>query len=301
MTRKTTQRRPSSRASDDAALHRRMRQQSLKTSWRTLADACEQMIEWRSFALWVRAIIGAERSLPQWLRAALDHRCQGFLELRSNADDLDSLWLDLSTWIDEHVFTAARAGGWIEALHYYSGRDPRSERIWKYWERAEAAWLEQKPQRYPSADEWHQDALKQNPTSAETVQLVAQYIEWEAFAFWARLIAEREPELPKEVVGVIEQRCPGFLAGLHTEEPDRIEYSTWLWRRLLAWIEIHILADAARASSLDAVRDAARSHLRGERIAEYWADCSSRCRKSPPAPYPSFEQWLRDADAYSAQ
>lgn len=301
MTRNTTQRRSGSRASDDAALHRRMRQQSLKAQWRNLADACEQMVQWRSFALWVRAIIGAEHSLPQWLREAIDQRCPGFLEGRSNAADLDSVWLDLSTWIDEHVFTAARAGGWIEALHFYSGQDSRSEQIWQHWERTEAAWRERKSLRYPTPDEWHQDALKQSPAHAETTELVAQYIEWEAFAFWARLIAEREPELPSEVAGVIEQRCPGFFAGRHTEEPGRIEYSTWLWRRLLAWIEIHILAGAARASSLDAVRDAARSHLRGERIAEYWADCSSRWRKSPPAPYPSFEQWLRDADAYSAQ
>jgi hypothetical protein len=97
VTRKTTQRRTGSRASDDAALHRRMRQQSLKTPWRNLADECEQMIEWRSFALWVRAIIEAERSLPQWLREAIDQRCPGFPQGRSNADDLDSLWLDLST------------------------------------------------------------------------------------------------------------------------------------------------------------------------------------------------------------
>jgi hypothetical protein len=299
VTRKTTQRRLSRRASDDAALHRRMRQQSLKTSWRNLADACEQMIEWRSFALWARTIIGAERSLPQWLREAIDQRCPGFLEGRSNADDLDSLWLDLSTWIDDNVFTAASAAGWIEALHYYSGRDPRSERVWKYWERTEAAWLEQKPQRYPTADEWHQDALKQNPT--ETAQLVAQYIEWEAFAFWARLMVEREPKLTEDVEAIINQRCPGFLTDFRNENQTGVEYSTWFWRRLLAWIENRLLADATRVSSLDAVRDAARSHLRGERVAEYWANCSSRWVKSPPALYPSFEQWLRDADAYRAQ
>lgn len=298
VTRKTTQQRLSSRASDDAALHRRMRQQSLKTSWRNLADACEQMLEWHSFALWVRAIIGAERSLPQWLRRAIDQRCPGFLEGRSNADNLDSLWLDLSTWIDEHDFTAARRGSWIEALHYYSGRDPRSEQIWQYWERHEAAWREQKRALYPTADEWRQDVLKQSPTQAETAELAGQYIEWEAFSFWARLMVEREPELPEGVGAMIEQRCPGFLTELRNEKHTGAEYSTWLWRRLLAWIETHILAVGTRASSLDAIRNAARTHLRGERIAEYWADCSSRWQTSPPAPYPSFEQWLRDADEY---
>jgi hypothetical protein len=301
VTEKATQRRPGSRASDDAALHRRMRQQSLKTSWRNLADACEQLIEWRSFALWVRAIVGAERSLPQWLREAIDQRCPGFLESRSEAADLDSLWLDLSAWIDEHVFTTARTGGWIEALHYYSGRDPRSEQIWRHWERTKAAWREQKPLRYPTADEWHQDALKHDSPRSESAELVTQYIEWEAFALWARLIAERESEVPSDVAAAIEQRCPGFLAAIRSEKAGAIAYSTWFWRSLLAWIETHIVADAIRGPSPDAIRDSARTHLRGERIAEYWADCSSRWQKSPPTVYPSFEQWLQDADAFVAR
>jgi hypothetical protein len=270
------------------------------------------MIEWRLFALWIRAIVGAERSVPPWLRKAIDQRCPGFLERRSDTDDLDSLWLDLSTWIDEHVFTAAREGGWIEALHYYSGGDPRSEQIWQCWERTEAAWRCQKPPRYPTVDEWHQAALRQPaPKKAECVRsapsddrflrLVAQYIEWEAFALWVRLIVEREPELPPEVAAAIEQRCPGFLDHLRSEHPGGPDYSTWFWRHLLGWFDSRILTDATRPLSLESVRDAARTHLRGERVAEYWADCSSRWQKDPPAPLPSFEQWLRDADAYHAQ
>ena len=301
VTRKTAPRRPGSRAAADLALHRRMRQQSLKTSWQNLAAACEQMIEWRSFALWVRAIVGAERCLPEWLKEVIDQRCPGFIEGRSNVDDLQSLWQDLSTWIDEHVFATAHAGGWIDALHYYSGRDARSEQIWQCWERNETAWLEQKPQRYPTAEEWHRDALKPQPTDPETAQLVARYIEWEAFAFWVRLIAERAPELPGEVAAAIEQRCPGFLANLQGNQPGHFEYSTWIWRRLLAWIEEHFRADGTKVSSIDGVRDAARTHLRGERIAEYWAGCSSRWQKNPPNPYPGFKQWLQEADAFVAQ
>jgi hypothetical protein len=92
----------------------------------------------------------------------------------------------LSTWIDEHVFTAARSGGWIEALHYYSGRDHRSEQLWQCWERTETAWREQKPPRYPTAEEGHEDALKHDSPRSKTAELVAQYIEWEAFALWRR-------------------------------------------------------------------------------------------------------------------
>jgi hypothetical protein len=297
MPRKTTQPQPSNRASYDAALHRRMRQQSLKTSWRSLADASDQLIEWRSFTLWVRAIIEAERSVPHWLNQAIDQRCPGFLKGRPSVADPDSLWLDLTTWLDEHVFTAAQAGGWIEALNYYAGRDSRSERIWNYWDRVEREWRELKPQRYPTADEWHREAADYNPTRSENATLVAQYIEWEAFSFWVRLIVERDSEINGELGTIIEQRCPGFLKQIRDEKQGGGEYSIWLWRRLLAWIEAHILADATNAS-LDAVRDSARTDFRGERIAEYWAHCSSRWRKHPPDPYPDFEQWLQDADAF---
>lgn len=278
-----------------------MRQQSLKTSWRNLADACERMIRWRSFALWVRAIIRAERSVPPWLSEAIDQRCPGFLEGRSGADNLESLWLDLSAWIDERVFAIARAGGWIEALHYYSGRDPRSEQIWQCWEHTEASWREQKPPCYPTADEWHQDALKQDATRAEAAELVTQYIEWEAFAFWARLIVGREVTLPEDLGAIIEQRCPGFLAHIRNEKQTRMGYSTWLWRQLLAWIETHILADATGASLPEAVRDAARRHLRSQRVTAYWAECDFRWQKQLPHRYPQFEEWLQHADEFRVQ
>jgi hypothetical protein len=298
VTGKTRQQRSSSRAAGDAALHRRMRQQSLKTSWRMLAEACEHLIEWRSFALWVRAIVAVEGFLPPWLREALGQRCPGILESTSNADDSHSIWLDLSVWIDERVFSSASASGWIDALHYYCGRDPRSEQIWRYWERTEDVWREQKPPRYPTFDEWHHDALTSSPANAEIADEVARYVEWEAFTFWTRLMVERRSELPEEVKGIIEQRCPGFLNHIRNKQPSDVEYSTWLWRRMLAWIETHVFADTIKLSSLNAVRDAARTHLRGERIAEYWVACSARWQKSAPTPCPGFERWLQDADLF---
>jgi hypothetical protein len=113
-------------------------------------------------------------------------------------------------------------------------------------------------------------------------------------------MVERESELLEDVEATIEQRCPGFLTELRNEKHAGAEYSTWFWRRLLAWMETHILAVGTRSSSLDAVRDAARTHLRGERIAEYWAYCSSRLRRDAPIPNPRFEQWLQDADVFVA-
>jgi hypothetical protein len=128
--------------------------------------------------------------------------------------------------------------------------------------------------------------------------LVSQYIEWEAFAFWARLMVEHQPNMPADVVAGIEQRCPGFLAHIDSQRTTQVEYSTWFWSEVLSWIESNIFADAKQKSWLDAVRDAARTHLRGERIAAYWAYCSSRWSNNPPASNPGFEEWLREADAF---
>jgi hypothetical protein len=294
-----------------------MREQSLRTPWRDLAEACEQLIAWRSFALWVRAIVDAERSVPQWLQEAIEHRCPGFPESRPDAADGDVIWLDLSAWIEERFFGAARDGGWIGALHYYSGRDPRSEQIWNHWARTETAWRDRRPESYPTFGQWHEEALRNDPPHAGTqldpaagsltpstpppdrlFALASQYIEWEAFAFWVRLMVERAPELPPGVSAVIEKRFPGFLSQLHSQRTQNIEYSTWFWRELLSWIENHVFSDAKEKPWLDAVRDAARAHLRGERIAEYWAVCSSQWRERPPASIPGFEQWLPDADAF---
>jgi hypothetical protein len=293
-----------------------MREQSLRTPWRDFAKACEQLIEWHSFALWVRAIVDTERSVPQWLKEAIDHRCPGFPEPRPDAADGDSIWLDLSEWIEDHFFAPARDGGWIDALHYYSGQDPRSEQIWSHWTRTEAAWRKRKPKDYPAYDQWHGEVLNwaalDTGTESESIPatvgpspppdrlaaLVSQYIEWEAFAFWVRLMVGRHANIPAEVAGVIEQRCPGFLSQIQMQPTAKAEYATWFWRELLSWIETHIFADTKEKSWLDTVRDGARTHLRGERLAAYWAFCSSQWRKNPPASNPSFNEWLQQADAF---
>jgi len=285
------------RASKDLAVLRAMRQQSLKVPWRDLSDACHQMIVWRSFALWVRAIINVERVLPAWLRKDIDERCPGFVANRLKPSDCDSIWVDLSAWVDEHSFSAAREGGWLDALHFYSGRNPLSEQVWSQWTRVESAWRTCRPRAYPSFEEWQREALN-NAVEGEAAARVNEYIEWDAFASWARLIAESARESPTHLVAVLNKRCPGFVDQLPRKDARRTGFSTRLWRELLAWIETHDLAPATSDVDLEAVRAAARTHLRGERIAAYWAHCSSRWKTKPPNRYPGFEEWLREADEF---
>lgn len=300
---RTAGRRPAMRASASAAIHRAMRKQSLMVPWRDLADSRGQLIVWLSFGLWVRAVISAERELPDWLRQQIDQRCPGFLDGRGKSSNHESIWVDLSNWVDEHFFRPARDGGWLDALYFYSGRDARSEQIWDHWTRTESAWHDGPPKAYPSFEEWHRQALENRVSTYgvmaaadEPALLVREYIEWEAFAFWVRLIVETAGEVPAYLVSVLDQRCPGFADQLASKNAEHAGASTWLWQELLAWIESHFFAGAK--SDLDGVRAGARTHLRGERIVAYWAHCSSRWSEAPRSRYPSFEEWLRDADAF---
>jgi hypothetical protein len=276
-----------------------MRDQSLRVAWCDLAEACERLIEWRSFGLWTRAIIDAEGAFPEWLKESVDQRCPGLLEDQRRSGH-DSLWLDIAAWADDRVFAGARDGGWLEALHYYSGRNPLSERIWRQWEHTESEWQTRRPERYPTFDEWQREALRGASATREdqTAALVPQYIEWEAFAFWARSIVEVAHGIPVQVAAELNTRCPGFLEQAPTTGTSEAEYETRFWRELLTWMEAHAFAEMANSSMLDVVRGAARNHLRSERIAEFWAACSSQWKNRPPDSYPAFEEWLKDADAF---
>jgi len=65
-------------AARQVAVHRRMREQALKVPWRDIATAVDRLIEHECFALWVRTIADAERAVPEWLLASIDHRYPGF-------------------------------------------------------------------------------------------------------------------------------------------------------------------------------------------------------------------------------
>ena len=273
----------------DIGLHRAMRMQALRAPWSEVAAAVARLIEWRSFGLWVRAIADSERAIPNWLAPALQERCPSFLESRRDGDDLDSVWLDLSEWIDNHFFGDAQHGGWIQALHYYTGRTTESEKIWQHWTRLDAEWRSQRPSAYPDFEQWHQDAIGPIKSTDERAALCAQYVEWEAFTSWVGCVVECAHEVPELIAAELDRRYPGFVAHARLQRVKPCSDPQWLSSELLKWIESH--ADAPE-SLTDEVRAAARAHLRGERIIEYAAVCSLTWSRQPPPTFPNFEPWL---------
>ena len=266
-----------------------MRNQALKVLWRELASTCDQLAHWRSFSLWVRAIVDTERTLPEWLATAIEDRCPAFLQSRRTGADLPSLWLDLNEWVDFHFFSESIQGGWIQALHYYYGRQPAAELIWQHWTRMEEAWRARKPVEYPTFDQWQEEiAVLQAPTAA------AQYVEWEAFALWTRSLIEAVHEIPAVVRSAVEARCPGFEGYVKTLRDKPCSDPAWLWEQLRAWIENHFFAEAVRDASIEGLRAAAHRTLRSERIIDYWASQGIAAGSK----LPTYEQWLAEADVF---
>jgi len=101
----------------------------------------------------------------------------------------------------------------------------------------------------------------------------------------------------------IKCRCRYSLSGLQLAmDPERepTNLGMMLWRKTLACLEEHMLEASDTTAPIDAIRAAARGHLRAERIAAYWAECGSNWTKSRPDRYPTFKEWLQQADAFVA-
>jgi hypothetical protein len=126
-------------------------------------------------------------------------------------------------------------------------------------------------------------------------QAVAEYIEWEAFAFWVRSVVAAERRIPAAVASRLEEKCPGILDSIPASSGD----GSQLWLHLIRWIEDQIFGAAKGEGWLEAVRFFARGSLRAERTADYRAHCELRWSRQRPAAYPDFEEWRRAADSYT--
>jgi len=163
--------------------------------------------------------------------------------------------------------------------------------------------------RYPSFEEWKDMAAGCDDTAHLVPEVrgvmeptkrvapdrladaVSRYIDWEALAYWARPVLERESELPEDVAHELRQRCPGFL---------EVQSGARDWQRFMWWIADHYFDDAKAGKWFDAVRMLAHRHPRAIRTMEYADHCDEVWGPSLPNPYPSFDTWRSEADCYVA-
>lgn len=273
----------SNRGSDSQTeLSERMLQQSLRVSWRRLAAEIDRVLEFRAFSLWTRAIIEIEGSIPDEVLASIEERCPGFGMRKRGNRELRSLWTDLLAWSEQFVLTESKAGGWIEAAHYYSGLDPRSEQTWLHMERSLGEWSEKRPTRYPEFTEWWKAAqamsLEIPPATLDNA------IEAIAFSYWVVLLLAggvQESSLSCE----IESRCPSFF----TNHPIPRSNDADSLARFRSAIEDYLLAGHQGSQR---VKASAMNHLRTIRIAAYFDACLDQIQ------IPPFQVWLQHADEF---
>jgi hypothetical protein len=294
--------------------------QARRIPWQRLLDARNEYIEWQEFYLWVRSILEVEERVPDWLAEILNNRCPEFLEaekeLTPKAAKDRPRCLRLEDWIDDHIFGFAKEEGWFNAITFYAIRESRYQRAEVCWSECVRKWKKAKPIRYPSFDEWKRDAAKCDATahlvhnvrrtgvSSKLVDLgrlaeaVSRHIDWEAFAYWVRPALEIGSELPAEVAHGLEDRCPGFLEvpnKARKRDPDGVSQA---WQQLMLWIGDRFFSEAKNEGWFDAILIQASSHPRAIRTREYADHCDELWSASLPVPYPTFEDWRRDADSY---
>jgi len=288
--------------------------------WQRLQETRHQYIGWQEFQLWVRSILEVEGSIPDWLIDIVKDRCPGFLESDKasipKAANTRPLALRLEDWIDENIFGFAKQEGWFNAITYYAMRDPRYQRAEVCWSECVESWKKVKPIRYPSFEEWtamaaqcdetaHLTAAERNARSSANLvhpdrlaDAVARYMDYEALAYWARPALEQRADLPAEVADEVERRCPGYLDTRRTTRGKAPIGSAQDWESLMLWVGDHCFSNAQQEGWFDAILVQVRNHPRAIRTMEYADHCDEVWSSERPSPYPSFEDWRREADSY---
>jgi hypothetical protein len=141
------------------AAEERAQQQRAIVDDRTLRRAIDQYIEWEALVLWVRAIVTAERTIPETVAAEVKARCPGLVENLPNPESCPTppdrlLWPDIMAWMEDVIFVGSKQAGWFDAVTYYARRDERLRRFWDRWYECKVAWSASRPSRYPTFPEW---------------------------------------------------------------------------------------------------------------------------------------------------
>ncbi len=288
--------------------------------WQVLLEARNQYLEWQEFYYWARSILESEGAVPEWLAGKLNEMCPGFLasekgNAAAEAKEAESTAIRLGEWIEDQIFAFAETGGWLPAVIFYAVREPRYQRAATCWSESVRNWRTTKPHRYPSLDEWRLNAAtcdesahllpdirKQRECfklvdSARLAEAVSRYIDWEAFAYWARPALGQEQSTIHEVAVEMNARCPGFV-GSNAKERTRKAGAVDEWQGLMLWIGDHIFPEAKAEGWYEAIVTSAGIHPRAIRTMEFADHCDEIWSGHLPVPYPSFQSWRRDADQY---
>ncbi len=287
--------------------------------WQVLLETRNQYLAWQEFYFWVRSIMESEGTIPEWLARKLNEMCPGFLDAEERkagkaAKAAELAAVRLGEWIDNQIFAFAEKGGWLPAVTFYAVREPRYQSASTCWSESVQKWRTTKPQEYPSLEQWLREAARCDESahllpeirkqrecfklvdSARLTDAISRYIDWEAFAYWARPALELE-SVVEPVAHELDARCPGFRVFNATEKTQDGELPKD-WQRLMFWIRDHFFQEAKTEGWYDSIVVSAGIHPRAIQTMEFADHCDDVWAGNLPKPYPSFESWRRNADHY---
>jgi hypothetical protein len=279
----------------------RATRQLMRIPWDRFRKAYHGYARWEGLALWVRAIVETEGTIPHLVVATLAEECPGFLSARKNLDTSSPLGLSLQEWIHQRVFAAAHHECWLDALVFYGARSLRSQITWAYWEHCGEVWDRRRPSSYPAFKQWLREAegydAEQQPSLGSLAVEVQRYLEWSAFFWWLEPFAKTATELPRHVAVELAQRCPNFLE--RCNDPLAARYKRVpTGPSFMRWVKDSFFAQAKKEGRLDTVRKQAQMHplyVRMLRYSELYnkGQCGNVGVRSP-----SFVRWRGNAENY---
>jgi hypothetical protein len=131
--------------------------------------------------------------------------------------------------------------------------------------------------------------------SARFGAAITEFIEWQTFAYWIRLVVEIEGGISTKMQSLLDERCPGFLADLAAYREAHPNEREFLWLRLIEWIDHRIFGSTNAEGWRHALGFYAARDPRLDRVRAYWLQCDEAWKRQPPTQLPSLDDWRRAA------
>jgi hypothetical protein len=123
-----------------------------------------------------------------------------------------------------------------------------------------------------------------------------KYIAWEAFSLWVNAIEHTEGRLPEWLGRTVEKRCPGFLRFVAEQKRNHAKIAPPFWDHLRRWIHERVFSVPWRDGWMNRLGYYAVRDLAYRRNDAYWEYCEHQWKRSKPAVYPSFREWLKASE-----
>lgn len=302
------------------ATGRRALEQAKRVPWPRLAKAANEYTDWHVFALWARAMVETANNVPPAVKSEIERRAPGaFRALRSKVEATITrgahpgvvAWEEVICWAEMNVFLAAKRGGWLDALRYFSAMSLRSMKAWSLWERVNADWRVSPPGKLPTLREWEgmvaslsrlsnaecaaQRTLDAMRTMRESDwdKLLAAFTHLNAFCQWMELMLDAQKTTSDQLSRELLKRYPGFtLVGPTMAFKDAARYLT-------TWGLSHDMPEAKATGVLAALRFCLRHHPEFGAVRNYARFCRCAWADDSQIHFPTFDEWKQAVDRYS--